>query len=59
MLREIPLVQGSFEALTTLNEKFDIYIVTSRHAVCLEWWYVVVYESSDAPMVGIQLSWSD
>ncbi|KNB46055.1 hypothetical protein JH06_2996 [Blastocystis sp. subtype 4] len=35
------VVQGSFEALTTLSEKFDIYIVTSRHActkaITLKW----------------------
>jgi len=55
---EIPLVQGSFEALTTLSEKFDIYIVTSRHAVFLECWYFVVYESNNVKMAGFQLSWS-
>ena len=31
----IPLVEGSVEALTTLSQKFDIYIVTSRH-LCIE-----------------------
>ena len=56
---KIPLVQGSFEALTTLNEKFDIYIVTSRHAVFLECPYFVVYKSNNAKMAGFQFSWSD
>ena len=31
----IPVVEGAFEALTQLNRKYDIYIVTSRHK-CIE-----------------------
>ena len=30
---QIPLVDGAVEALQTLSQKFDIYIVTSRHLV--------------------------
>ncbi|OAO14215.1 hypothetical protein AV274_4138 [Blastocystis sp. ATCC 50177/Nand II] len=34
-LNGIPVVEGAFEALTQLNAKYDIYIVTSRHK-CIE-----------------------
>lgn len=56
---EIPLVSGSFEALTTLNEKFDIYIVTSRHAVVFDDIYYVVYASNNVEMAEFKLSWSN